>query len=67
MLLIIHLKTFITFHGVVLWNNLAINIKELSTLSKLKLVSTIFKMYIVTHLLNLFNLFIDFCPYKFLV
>ena len=26
---------FITFHGVVLWNNLPINIKELSTLSKL--------------------------------
>ena len=41
-------KNFITFHGVVLWNNLAISIKELSTLSKykLKLVSTIFEMYI---------------------
>ena len=38
------LNNFITFHGVVLWNNLAINIEELSTLSKfkLKLVSTFF-------------------------
>ena len=41
-------KNFITFHGVVLRNNLAISIKELSTLSKfkLKLISTIFEMYI---------------------
>ena len=41
-------KNFITFHGVVLWNNLVISIKELSTLSKfeLKLVSTIFEIHI---------------------
>ena len=63
-------KNFITFHGVVLWNNLAISIKELSTLSKfkLKLVSTIFEMHIlficliyllicvcINFLFNLFN------------
>ena len=41
-------KNFITFHGVALWNNLAFSRKELSTLLKfkLKLVSTIFDMYI---------------------
>ena len=39
-------KTSITFYGVVLWNNLAISIKELNTLIKFKLkqVSIIFEM-----------------------
>ena len=40
-------KNFIIFHGVALWNSLAISIKELNTLSKFKskLDSPIFEMY----------------------
>ena len=42
-------KNCITFHRIVLWNNLAISIKESSTLSKfkLKLVGITFVTYIV--------------------
>ena len=47
-------KNVITFHGVVLWNNLAVSIKELSTLSK-------FKLKLLSQLLKcIYNLFVKF-------